>query len=98
MAATTRRCSSMRSISSPVSGQEAIDFTRVFPGLDDPAGRVQVEPGLPAGVLAELQALGHETYVPARPIGGAQAIWIDWQQGVLRGASEPRKDGCAIGY
>ena len=66
--------------------------------MDDPEQRVQVESGLPEAVRAGLEALGHQTYIPGRPIGGGQAIWIDWQQGVLRGASEPRKDGMAIGY
>jgi gamma-glutamyltranspeptidase/glutathione hydrolase len=78
--------------------QEAVDFTRVFPDNEDSQGRVQVESGLPQNVLTGLERLGHRTYIPSRPIGGAQAIWIDWEQGALRGASDPRKDGMAIGY
>ena len=75
--------------------QEAMDLPRVFAGADGP---VQVESGVPAPVVDGLRALGHETEPPPRPIGGSQAIHIDWDQGVLTGASEPRKDGCAIGF
>ena len=78
--------------------QEALDCTRVFPDVDDPEERVQIETGLPQDVVRGLESKGHRTYIPPRPIGGAQAIWIDWDNGVLRGASEPRKDGMAIGY
>jgi len=74
--------------------QEAIDFPRVFP-FD---GHVEVEHTVPEAVRAELTAMGHNLVQPAKPIGGAQAIAINWDTGVLSGGSEPRKDGMAIGY
>jgi gamma-glutamyltranspeptidase/glutathione hydrolase len=45
-----------------------------------------------------LAARGHALTPPPKPIGGGQAIWIDWESGGLTGASDPRKDGCALGY
>ena len=32
------------------------------------------------------------------PWGGAQIVMIDRERGVLTGASDPRKDGMALGY
>jgi gamma-glutamyltranspeptidase/glutathione hydrolase len=76
--------------------QEAIDAPRVFP--DPWSDDVQVESGIPDDVKKGLRAKGYTLVAPPKPIGGAQAIWIDWEEGVLTGGSEPRKDGCAIGY
>ncbi len=76
--------------------QEAMDAPRFFPNPS--TGVVDVERGLSADIVDALRAKGHETAMPQRPIGGSQAVWIDWQQNVLTGGSDPRKDGCAIGY
>lgn len=77
--------------------QEAIDCPRVFP---NPGGKVDVESGVPDSVRGQLAAMGHDLAdgPPAQPLGGAQAIVIDHEAGVLAGASEPRKDGMAMGY
>lgn len=61
-------------------------------------GKLEVEPTLGEAVLAELAALGHELAPRPTPLGGGQAIWIDREAGVLRGASDHRKDGCALGF
>jgi gamma-glutamyltranspeptidase/glutathione hydrolase len=76
--------------------QTAIDLPRLFPVPGTPF--VEAEATLPAASRAGLEAKGHR-FIPAEdPIGGAQAIWIDWERGVLMGGSEPRKDGLALGY
>ena len=41
---------------------------------------------------------GHKINYPAPIIGGGQIILIDKNQELLIGASDWRKDGCAIGY
>jgi gamma-glutamyltranspeptidase/glutathione hydrolase len=76
--------------------QEAIDFPRV---LSTPNGKeVDVESGVPERVAKGLAALGHKIVKATKPIGGGQAIKIDWERGTLTGGSDPRKDGCALGY
>lgn len=74
--------------------QAALDQSRVFYSQ----GKAQVERSLPAASIAGLQARGHTVEVSAEPLGGGQAIRIDWQKGTLTGGSDPRKDGCALGY
>ena len=73
--------------------QEAIDAPRCFSGSEG----FQIERGYSEKVRAELAAMGHELSLAHEPIGGGQAIFIG-QDGVLIGASDPRKDGCALGY
>ena len=41
--------------------------------------------------------MGHRVIEADEPLGGGQAIRIE-DSGVLTGASDPRKDGCALGY
>lgn len=74
--------------------QGAIDRPRVF----FEGEQVQVENGVSEDAMQALRARGHDVVRRALPHGGAQAIRIDWERGVLIGASDPRKDGCALGY
>jgi gamma-glutamyltranspeptidase/glutathione hydrolase len=60
-------------------------------------GSVFVESGIPAGTVEALRALGH-TVKTGGSMGGYQGILIDWDKGVLHGATESRKDGAALGY
>lgn len=77
--------------------QDAIDLPRLIPvGGKDP--RIEAEHTLPEETRAELARRGF-SFIPAEdPIGGAQVIRIDWDNGTLTGASESRKDGMALGY
>lgn len=73
--------------------QDALDAPRCFAG---PEG-LQVERGYAPAVAARLAGMGHRVIPAEGPLGGAQAILIH-PSGVLEGASDPRKDGCALGY
>ncbi|WP_147126380.1 gamma-glutamyltransferase family protein [Shimia ponticola] len=76
-----------------LSPQEAIDGPRCF--FDQ--GELRTERGYTPDVRQSLADLGHPVNSDTGPIGGAQAILIR-EDGVLVGASDPRKDGCALGY
>ena len=78
--------------------QEAIDCPRVFDMGPDHGGVVHVEKHLSQAVRESLAATGHDIGDALIPHGGAQAIWIDPETGTLTGGSDPRKDGCALGY
>ena len=74
--------------------QAALDCPRVFR-----YGEVlEAERGIGDEVAAGLAALGHDVQTVESPHGGGQAIRIDWERGTLTGGSDPRKDGCALGY
>jgi gamma-glutamyltranspeptidase/glutathione hydrolase len=78
--------------------QQAINALR-FMVFED---AVFLEEGLATEVVRELQSRGHRVSVvsgyPRVGMGGAQVIQRDRDTGVLWGGSEPRKDGCALGW
>lgn len=75
--------------------QEAIDLPRVMPTSN--GTRVEAEQTIDGSTRAELERRGFN-FTPAEdPIGGVQAIRIDWENGTLTGASESSKDGIALG-
>jgi len=61
-------------------------------------GTVKAEFGIPDAVVQELERRGHVVERVKVNGGGYQGILIDPATGVLYGASESRKDGCAVGY
>ncbi len=81
--------------------QQALNALRFIVAEDE----VSLEEGVSKEVLSELQRRGHKTRTIdsywrglSGGFGGAQLIQRDPETGVLRGASEPRKDGCAVGW
>ncbi len=78
--------------------QEAMDAPRVrhLQGM-----QAYLEDGIPEEVAAALQEKGHQV-IQGNPttnqVGGGQAIFVDRSQNVLLGASDRRKDGCALGH
>ena len=76
--------------------QMAQDTARFFPNPF--ADFVEVEAPVTEPTRDALRALGHDIRPAGKPIGGSQAIAIDWQTGLLTAGSDPRKDGCAMGY
>ena len=73
--------------------QTAIDAPRSFGQADG----IALERGYAPDVAMQLAQMGHQVTVPDAPLGGAQAIVIG-ADGLLTGGSDPRKDGCALGY
>jgi gamma-glutamyltranspeptidase/glutathione hydrolase len=86
--------------------QEAGDAARFHHvGSSEPSGgkmtnggQVALESGIPEEVRRELMKMGHNVVDDVGGFGGYQGILIDVANHTLYGASESRKDGCAIGY
>lgn len=76
-----------------MSLQSAVDFPRAFADK----GALKLENGISNDVARKLSDLGHVVQRVPMPLGGAQAIYMHGS-GVLEGASDPRKDGIALGY
>jgi gamma-glutamyltranspeptidase/glutathione hydrolase len=74
--------------------QAALDCARLF--YSD--GNVEAERGIPGPAIGGLKQRGHRVVEALEPLGGGQAIQIDHQGGTLTAGSDPRKDGCALGY
>ena len=78
-----------------LSLQAAMDQPRLFPLPGTNA--VEAEESVRRVIAEPFTKRGFEVRLPRWPIGGAQAIRIDWQRNILIGASDHRKDGCALG-
>ncbi len=80
--------------------QAALDAPRFR--VDERGGpQVSIETGVPAETCQALEARGHQIlFQPAfwSGFGGGQIIAVHGDSGVLEGGSDPRKDGCALGF
>jgi gamma-glutamyltranspeptidase/glutathione hydrolase len=89
--------------------QQALDMPRwrlvaegLGMGAEEPGGLLMVEAEWDFGLMAELTRRGHRL-APVDgfgrgTFGGGQIIMRDAASGVLCAGSDPRKDGCAIGF
>lgn len=65
---------------------------------DPQGGTVTVESGISDETIDRLKALGHRVVRAKSGYGGYQGILLDPVHGALHGGTDPRKDGCAVGY
>jgi len=81
--------------------QAALDRPRFCLSEANPQSVVQMEEGIPTETLEELAQMGH-TIVPisgyARATFGRGQIIVREPDGTLWGGSDPRADGCAVGF
>jgi gamma-glutamyltranspeptidase/glutathione hydrolase len=72
--------------------QQASDLPRSF-AFD---GALQLEPTVSREAADDLVGRGHRVTFVTEPLGGFQAVQVDWEKGVMYGASDHRKDGVAL--
>jgi len=68
------------------------------PRFRDFESGLALESAIGAEVRQALERKGHRLVSSPGSFGGYQAIMMDPQTGALAGGSDPRKDGCAIGW
>ncbi len=82
--------------------QETLDQPRVCIEDGTAGGRVAVEEGIPTEVMNRLTKMKHPTRLVSGHeralFGRGQIITRDPESGVLCSGSDPRADGCAIGF
>jgi gamma-glutamyltranspeptidase/glutathione hydrolase len=82
-----------------LTAQELMDAPRFKVSTD--LRDVFVEHGISPDVVSQLRNMGHQI-APPRPVsgkfGGGQIILVDEGSGAYLGGSDPRKDGCALGF
>jgi gamma-glutamyltranspeptidase/glutathione hydrolase len=61
-------------------------------------GVLHLESTVPSEVRRGLRKMGHRVADAVGIYGGYQAVARDPETGIFAGASESRKDGCAMGY
>lgn len=76
--------------------QDALDAPRWR--YDGSGADISLERWIDTDTQAELAARGHAIQGHGGFFGGGQAIALDHEHGTLHGGSDPRRDGCAIGY
>lgn len=85
-----------------MSPQEALDAPRFCLPEGEPGGPVAVEAGAGEALIAALRAKGHDVTVMAGMertlFGVGQVILRAAGSGVLTAGSDPRRDGCALGW
>lgn len=74
------------------------DPTGEATGQGSGRGEILLEHGFEYEVIRQLMQMGHKVGYGLGGYGGYQAIRWDKERKVYFGASESRKDGCAIGY